>query len=338
MNEAQKKYFFFAVAVLLMAGIFLMFTKANDIRVVESVSSNPIPIPVPLESASNTLLLPEEETRSEYPVMVLFAGDMMFDRYIRTQSDIFGKREVLSAISEKLLSADMVVANLEGPITSNLSKSVGSTVGEARNFLFTFDPEWARVLFDMNIRIVNIGNNHILNFGESGLVETRNFLREAGVKLFGDPLDESLRAYVAEVKGKSIGFVNYNQFYREGESRALLDIERIRPDVDALFVYTHWGAEYVSATSEQKRLARLFIDRGADVIIGSHPHVVQEKEVYQGKTIYYSLGNFVFDQYFRPEVKHGLLVEATISPDNAISFRDISITLSSDGRTKVVKD
>ena len=271
-------------------------------------------------------------------IRILFGGDMMFDRYIRTQSEKMGKREVLLGVSKEILSADAVVANLEGPMTSNPSKSAGSSVGEARNFLFTFDPEWANVLFDMNIRIVNIGNNHILNFGEAGLIETRKFLRAAKVKFFGDPLDESLRAYVAEIKGKKIGFVNYNQFYLDAENRALSDIARLHPLVDVLFVYTHWGAEYVPATSEEKRLARLFIDRGADAVIGSHPHVVQEKEIYHEKTIYYSLGNFVFDQYFSPETRNGLLVEATIASNNAISFRDIPIVLLPDGRTKVTGD
>lgn len=280
----------------------------------------------------------QKEIVAQKSVTILFAGDMMFDRYIRTQSDKNGKEGVLKNVSEELLSADVVVANLEGPITSNPSKSVGSAVGESRHFLFTFDPAWAKILFDANIRIVNLGNNHILNFGEAGLLETRKFLREAKVKFFGDPLDESLRVSIAEIQGKKIGFVNYNQFYREAESRALLDIDRLRPDVEVLFVYTHWGAEYVPANAKQKELARRFIDRGADAVIGSHPHVVQEKEIYQGKTIYYSLGNFVFDQYFSPEVRRGLLVEATITPDNVISFRDIPVILSPDGKTGVVKD
>lgn len=270
-------------------------------------------------------------------IRILFGGDMMFDRYIRTQSEKIGKREILRGVSKELLAADAVVANLEGPMTSNPSKSAGSSVGEARNFLFTFDPEWANVLFDMNIRIVNIGNNHILNFGEAGLIETRKFLRAAKVKFFGDPLDEFLRAYVAEIKGKKIGFVNYNQLYLDAENRALSDIVRLRPLVDVLFVYTHWGAEYVPATSEEKRLARLFIDRGADAVIGSHPHVVQEKEIYHEKTIYYSLGNFVFDQYFSPETKHGLVVDVAIASDNTLSFREIPVELFPDGRTEMGK-
>jgi poly-gamma-glutamate synthesis protein (capsule biosynthesis protein) len=130
--------------------------------------------------------------------------------------------------------------------------------------------------------------------------------------------------------------VNFNQFSVDAEHRALADIERLRPTVDVLFVYTHWGPEYAPATAEERRLAHLFIDRGADAVIGSHPHVVQEHETYRGKTIYYSLGNFVFDQYFNPETTHGLLVEAFIASDNALSFRDIPVALSPDGKTKIV--
>lgn len=269
--------------------------------------------------------------------MLIFGGDMMFDRYIRTQSDRVGKEGILATVRAKLLAADMVVANLEGPITSNASKSVGSAAGEARNYVFTFDPAWAKVLADNNIRLVNIGNNHILNFGASGLIETRQLLRDAGVKFFGDPMEEFFRTYVASLCGRSIGFVNFNQLYQDAEHRALADIERLRSTVDVLFIYTHWGAEYAPATSEEKRLAHLFIDRGADAVIGSHPHVVQEHETYRGKTIYYSLGNFVFDQYFNPETTRGLLVEVSLASDDTPSFQEIPIRLSADGKTSVAQ-
>lgn len=324
----------FLGGAFLIGASFLSFSPSKTMRVLESTKA----VEPPFESeGTGDISLDERNGAKEVSLKIFFAGDMMFDRYIRTQSDKIGKEAVFEGLAGELRAADFVVANLEGPITSNFSRSVGSAVGESRHFLFTFDPLWAKTLFDANIRIVNLGNNHILNFGEAGLLETRKFLREAGVKFFGDPLDETLRAYVAEIRGKKIGFVNYNQFYKEGELRALADIDRLRPNVDTLFVYTHWGVEYVPANARQKELARRFIDRGADAVIGSHPHVVQEKEVYQGKTIYYSLGNFVFDQYFSPEVRRGLFVEAMITPDNTISFRDIPVALSPDGKTGVVR-
>lgn len=266
------------------------------------------------------------------PVRILFGGDMMFDRYIREKAGDDRSR-VFAGVRSVLRSADVVVANLEGPVTSNPSKSIGSAFGSRENYVFTFDPAWAKTLFEENIRIVNIGNNHILNFGVEGVVETREALRSANVTFFGDPLDKAFGTHVLSVKEMRIGFVNYNQFVEGGEEKALADIARIRPAVDVLFVYTHWGAEYMPATSEEKRLAHAFIDRGANAVIGSHPHVVQEQEVYQGKTIYYSLGNFVFDQYFRPDTKQGLLVRATIYPDRSISFEETSILMKPDGTT-----
>jgi poly-gamma-glutamate synthesis protein (capsule biosynthesis protein) len=333
----MRKYFrgmhFLFFVTLVFGALFVFFSKSETVNIAKSVGKATLsPI---LETSSG--VPSRRNDAEEKSTKILFAGDMMFDRYIRTQSDKNGKEVVFEGVAEELRAVDFTVANLEGPITSNVSKSVGSAVGESRHFLFTFDPAWAKILFDANIRIVNLGNNHILNFGEAGLLETRKFLQEAKVKFFGDPLNESLRVYIAEIRGKKIGFVNYNQFYKEGESRALADIARLRPNVDVLFVYTHWGAEYVPASAKQKELAHRFIDRGADAVIGSHPHVVQEKEIYQGKTIYYSLGNFVFDQYFSPEVRRGLLVEATIAPDNTFSFRDIPIVLSLDGKTTVKK-
>lgn len=265
-------------------------------------------------------------------IAILFGGDMMFDRYIREKAGDERSR-VFAGVQSVLQSVDLVVANLEGPITSNLSKSIGSAFGSRENYIFTFDPAWAKTLFEENIRIVNIGNNHILNFGATGVSETRDALRKADVEFFGDPIDESSRALILSLKGIRVGFVNYNQFVEGGEEKALADIARVRPLVDVLFVYTHWGAEYVSATSEEKRLARVFIDQGVDSVIGSHPHVVQEKEIYQEKTIYYSLGNFVFDQYFRPDTKQGLLVRATIHSDRSVSFEDIPIFMKPDGTT-----
>lgn len=295
------------------------FSGASHSGTVEEASSN---APVAFGSAS-------------VPISILFAGDMMFDRYVRTQSERIGKEEMFGNVRKKLLGADLAVANLEGPITSSRSESVGSASGEARNYVFTFDPGWARVLYDSNIRIVNIGNNHILNFGEKGLSETRRLLRDSGVGFFGDPMDESSRTFVTLLRGRRIGFVNYNQFSSDAERRALSDIDRLRPIVDTLFVYAHWGVEYEPETADEVRLAHLFVDHGADAMIGSHPHIVQGNETYHGKRVYYSLGNFIFDQYFSPDTTRGLMVEAIIASDGGISFHEIPLKLSSDGVTNI---
>ena len=285
----------------------------------------------------------------DVPITILFGGDLMFDRYIRQIALKRGNDFVFASdLRERMHSADVVVANLEGPITSNASRSAGSIIGSRENYIFTFDPSWTQTLKANNITTVNIGNNHILNFGETGLVETQHYLDAAGVRYFGlphvpmsrdlqgDPRDEQHRTVILEMRGVKIGFVNENQFVAEGEMKALVDARALRSQVDILVAYTHWGTEYLPATDDERRRAHALIDAGVDVVIGSHPHIVQEKEVYKNKTIYYSLGNFVFDQYEQEATQRGLLVEMRIDPQTKnLQFEDIPVTLQPNGQTKI---
>lgn len=291
----------------------------------------------PQEAAPAELAIAQPKLVAGVPITILFGGDLMFDRYIR---QIAMKREndfvFAPSLRERMRSADAVVANLEGPITNNASRSVGSIVGSRENYIFTFDPSWAQTLKANNITTVNIGNNHILNFGDAGLTETKKYLTDAGVNFFGDPRDKQYRTVILKLKGIKIGFVNENQFVVEGEAKALADVEALRPQVDVLVAYTHWGKEYLSATDDERRRTYALIDAGVDVVIGSHPHIVQEKEVYKNKTIYYSLGNFVFDQYEQESTRNGLLVEMSIDPQTKnMHFKDIPIILQPNGQTKI---
>lgn len=267
-------------------------------------------------------------------ITVLFGGDMMFDRYIREVGEKRGYDFVFANMHETLLSYDRVIANLEGPITSQPSVSVGSQSGEPRNYVFTFDQKITQALWDNNIRIVNLGNNHILNFGEEGLSETRHFLSQSGIDFFGDPKDVSHRVVIETVKGVKIALVNYDQFVDGGSAVSVMnDIRAAKEQAAIVVVYTHWGKEYVAPPQVVKDVAHAMIEAGADAIIGSHPHIVQESEIYNRKKIYYSLGNFVFDQFFQDDTKRGLLVEMTIHrQDKSLSFRDIPIVLSANGQ------
>ena len=245
-----------------------------------------------------------------------------------------GSHFPLESLRGLLSQADMVVANLEGPVTEKASLSETSVIGARDNYFFTFDPVVATVLRDFHIGAVSIGNNHILNFKEAGVEETKKFLKEAGVDSFGSPLPSDNRILVKEKGGVRVALVNYNQFVWEGKEKALADIETAKRSADVVILYAHWGTEYVPALPKTKELAHEFIDAGVDLIIGSHPHVVQEKEVYQGKTIYYSLGNMVFDQYFSQETMTGLLVRATLdSASQTFTFEEIPILLKNTGET-----
>jgi poly-gamma-glutamate capsule biosynthesis protein CapA/YwtB (metallophosphatase superfamily) len=291
----------------------------------------------PYVSAERVAPLPLPILHPAPQVTVLFGGDMMFDRTIRTTIDEKGGDFIFSCIDPTLQSADLVVANLEGPITATSSRSVGSAVGAPDNFTFTFPSSTAELLRAHHIRIVNIGNNHILNFGNDGVRSTISALTSAGVGYFGDPLSATVAA--GSFDGVPLAFINYNEFVNHGEaSTTLSQIREARAAGQIPIVYTHWGVEYATTSPERiHTLAHEFVDAGAAIVIGSHPHVVEEHEMYNGVPIYYSLGNFIFDQYWNDDVRHGLLLRVTVTAQGVGALEEIPVELEHDRRTCAVE-
>lgn len=274
---------------------------------------------------------------------LVFVGDMMFDRNIRQKAGKLGSYSMLldPPLQELLHSGDLAIGNLEGPITNNASVSVGSAVGSSNNYLFTFDPEIIPSLDQFNLTVVNLGNNHILNFGTQGELNTRKVLDEARIDYFGNTgtADEFKRTLVLPINGTKVGFVNYNQFAPDPMERAMVDLAKVKAISDVQIVYTHWGNEYVPENATLKQQARDFVTAGADLIIGSHPHVITGSEVIDGVPVYYSLGNFIFDQYFEPAVQEGLVVKATFEPRSSqFTTTDYRVTLGKDGITRLKTD
>lgn len=283
----------------------------------------------------HTLPLPHIfESRAE----ILFGGDLMFDRTIRTTIDEKGGDFIFSCIDPTLRDADIVVANLEGPITSTSSKSVGSPVGGEWNYTFTFATSTAQLLARHNVRLVNLGNNHIMNFSRWGLEETKRYLDDAQVRYFGDPdALEGDRVTRMDIGGVSFSFVNWSDWTSDKTDHTVAQVRTEAESGRVVVVYTHWGEEYVPPIPRVRALAHQFVDAGAAIVIGSHPHVVQEHEVYKGKDIYYSLGNFVFDQYWNDEVSHGLLLKVTFDKSGVEDVKEIPIVLGKDRRTCLVQ-
>lgn len=271
----------------------------------------------------------ETDFENKEPVKLLFVGDMMFDRHVREAVGKYGSGDynhILESLKEKLSEYDLIVGNLEGPITENESVSIDSKMGESRNFVFTFAPEVAKVLFDNNIKLVNLGNNHILNQGEKGVQQTKKYLNEAGVEYF----DEG-STFVKD----NIALVSYNYSIPDSENAAIENIKSAKEKSDIVIVSPHWGTEYKIGDpgASVRALAHRFVEAGADIVIGTHPHVVQASEEYNGKKIYYSLGNFVFDQYFQPETMEGLGVELTINPNGEIEYSEVKFAMTKRGQT-----
>jgi len=259
---------------------------------------------------------------------VLFGGDLFFDRAIRIAMEEHGPDYPLSCIAPTLQSVDIVVANLEGPITSADSRSVGTTPDEMGHYTFTFPTSTVGVLFRHNIRLVNLGNNHIMNFGRDGLLETKVLLESGGIGYFGDPdVSESERVARVTIGGVHFSFVNWSDWTSDKTDHTVAQVRAEAREGRVVVVYTHWGEEYVPATERMKRLAHDFVDAGARLVVGSHPHIVQEHEVYKGSHIYYSLGNVLFDQYWEAAVREGLLLKVTFDRNGVEAIEEIPTEL-----------
>lgn len=231
-------------------------------------------------------------------------GDIMLDRYVRQMMLKNGPLYPFSAIHDQLQNADLVVGNLEGPITTS---SKHATAGGS--LTFTFDPSTATALQQAGFTALSLANNHTLNFGERGLQSTRQYLQQAGIKPFGDPRNRSHFHLTQIINGQRITLLGYHGLV-SGLETVLLDARRAHAKGETVIVFAHTGNEYaLRFTARQQRDYRRLVDAGADLVIGSHPHVVQPLEIYHGKLIAYSLGNFVFDQYFSTDTQQQLMLQ-----------------------------
>lgn len=232
----------------------------------------------------------------------LFVGDMMFDRGVNLlmkNNDDYNYPFL--KINDYLTKVDTLVSNLEGPIVSNM------TFISTHSMSFNFDKRMAKVLKDNNFQVLSLANNHTSNRGYSGFLETRKFLKENNLDYVGEPDGCSLDDII--IKDDIIFYaVNKTFVFNCSDDEIVSNIEKLSKD-KFLIMLVHWGDEYVhNASLSQTELAHKMIDAGADLIIGGHAHVIQNIEKYENKLIFYSLGNFIFDQYFSKETQQGLMV------------------------------
>lgn len=244
----------------------------------------------------------------EQSVSFAFAGDMMLGRAVGYWHEKDSFRKLFSDFGNRVLwGVDGTIANLEGPISDKPLKS-----NPKPNVLsFNFSPQSISALRFLKLGAVSLANNHTLNQGATGLETTRALLRKQGICPIGDPRTGEKQAVCQfEGEGLRLHVVGVNILSHPKQQSTIDTIREIKKDPHArVIVFPHWGVEYQQKHSpEQEQLAKLWIDAGADGVIGAHPHVVQDIGVYKGVPIVYSLGNFVFDQTFSKETQTGLIV------------------------------
>jgi poly-gamma-glutamate capsule biosynthesis protein CapA/YwtB (metallophosphatase superfamily)/uncharacterized membrane protein (UPF0127 family) len=251
-----------------------------------------------------------------HEIKLLFVGDIMMTRSVEGKIEDLNKKFIFPFLNilNYLKTFDYVIANLEGPISDK-----GTKVGS--KYSFRMKPEVAEALSNANIKIVNLANNHIFDYGKIAFEDTLKNLEKNNINYFGN----SYEPLIVEKEGVKIGFLGFSDFLKHLEvrenktgisvvnSKLSEIIEKAKEKVDILIVSFHWGEEYQELANErQRKLAKIAIDSGADLVIGHHPHVIQDIEKYKDKFIFYSLGNFIFDQNFSKETMIGGGVEVYI--------------------------
>lgn len=274
----------------------------------------------------------EEPISPPEPIVLAFAGDVNLDenskpvaRYDRENKGILG------AISEELVDemnqAHIFMLNNEFAYSTR-----GNRIKE-KSYTFRAHPKRVDILKEMGVDIVSLANNHALDFGVDALLDTFTTLEEAGIDYVGAGInmDRAKAPIYYTIGDTTIAYLAASRviyamdWYATDERPGMIGtydpalfitcIEEAKKNSDFVVVYLHWGVERTHQPVDyQKNMAKMYIDAGADAVIGCHPHVMQGIEFYKGKPIAYSLGNYWFNSAKR---ETGLL-KLYLNPDGTV--------------------
>lgn len=274
------------------------------------------------------------------PLTLVFAGDIMLadgpGRVIAAGGD------PLTHFAPILEAADYSIGNLECAVAD------GGEAQPSKIWSFRAAPQTLKVLqgrFDA----VSLANNHSGDYGQAAFVETMQHLDAAGIARFGGGRDltEAHRPLWIDKKGLKIAVLGYNEYkprrFEAGpqtpgiawseDEQVIADIRAAKEaGADHVIPFMHWGWEKsTQPDARQREFARRMIDEGASLVVGSHPHVTQGAEIYRGKPIVYSLGNFVFDGFDYENGRRGWLLRLHIDREGVLHWETLAAHIDTDG-------
>ena len=260
------------------------------------------------------------------PIRMVFVGDIMMDRAVKTSvyKNFGGDYNALFEHTGYLKDADIAFANLEGSVATG-----GHNVGS--RFSFHMEPRSLDALKASGIDVVSFANNHVGDWSRVAFDESLGHLRDEGIIYAGagSSYADATSPRIITVRGVKVGFLgatdvgpNWMNATPTASGIVLASdpnlptiIREAKKQVDVLVMSFHFGVEYSPVNTHQESLAHMAIDNGADIVVGTHPHVMERTETYKGKIIFYSLGNFIFDQYFSPHTLQGMVGEVAYDPE-----------------------
>ncbi len=327
----------FFVAGLLTIGDYLLSDRKEPTTPESKIQQQLLP-PTASDTAKTAAKEKEIPQKAE-EVSLIAVGDISFSRSVEKMTKTHGIDYPLSKIRGYLQNADIVFGNLETSITPGREISTGEMV-------FRSNPGTETALKDAGFNLLSLANNHTMNFGTKGLKDTFKYLEQAGIKYVGagENDQEAYQPVYVESNRIKFAFLAYQNpkivpksygATSNNAGTAFMDTEKMakavkeaKQQADFVIVSMHAGDEYTAKPNgSQINFARSAIDAGADLVVGHHPHVVQPTEKYKNKYIFYSLGNFIFDQMWSQDTKRGLAVKIFFTKDKitGISFLPVII-------------
>ncbi len=237
-------------------------------------------------------------------------GDMMFGRNVQTVVDHKGYEYLYRYVKPYFLASDYSTGNFENPI---ITRDESEYELPEKSIYLHANPDVIPALEAMNFTNVNLANNHLMDYGVAGLTETMDAFAASKVKGIGAGLNKTQSGQiqyqdyngfvVATIGSTDVGYQwGFSTDHQAGANKTRLTdllpiVKEAKKNSDLVIVHSHWGIEYDSSpTPRQKEIGRALVSAGADIVIGTHSHTLQPVEIYKGKVILYSLGNFIFDQ------------------------------------------
>lgn len=262
----------------------------------------------------------------ENSITIVAVGDIMLGG---TAEEVLLKEDYdypFKHVKPLLSNADIVIGNLEGPLTSICN----SNMQLDKEYTFRSPAKKvAPALKNAGFNLLNLANNHILDYGAEGMYDTSKALSDHDIKSVGvgENITQARTGTIMHTANGKVGFLSYSLTFPESfwatdtspgtafghKQQIISDIKRLRTQTSSVIVSFHWGREKTTELRPyQPILAHAAIDAGAAVVLGHHPHILQAIEKYNDGLIIYSLGNFVFGSY-SPDAKTSVVARVTLN-------------------------
>ncbi len=300
--------------ILVFVGIFTWPKKLESLIPVYAINE--------IVKVQSNLDLNITDTKSISTSTIYLAGDVMLGRHVEFLMNKKGTDYPYKKLDFLSREPAYVIGNFESasPLVHQKTPNFGMRFSVAQKFLPT--------LRLAGFTHMGLANNHSLDAGETGYSNTRESLMAEGIYAFGHPaiISSSSVAYF-NLSDKKVAVIAIHTLYKVPSDEELNNLLLVvKANSDWQIAYIHWGEEYnYWPTSSQRKLATFLVAQGIDLIVGHHPHVIQQIDTITGVPVFYSLGNLIFDQYFSEAVQTGLVLKLSAN-DEGLNISALPIT------------